>query len=150
MSTALRYRFALIAPLALLLSFVSPGLATTALAETVARGEWTTKENRIRGGWKIERTDNGVFLVLDDGFRTRNAPDLKFMLTTDRLGNLNNRNAMANATLIAPLRDNRGAQRYRLPAAAVAALDDAENPARTILLHCEQYTKLWGGATIQR
>ena len=40
--------------------------------------------------------------------------------------------------LIAPLKKAKGAQRYKLP--ADLDLDDYQ----TLVLHCEQYTKLWG------
>ena len=47
------------------------------------------------------------------------------------------------AVLIARLDSPRGGQRYRIP----DTIDLSQYP--TLLLHCEQYSKLWGGATIR-
>ncbi|MEM7480872.1 MAG: DM13 domain-containing protein [Acidobacteriota bacterium] len=122
-------------------------LAPTALAlgaeEAVASGTWTKKGYRIAGNWSLI-VDNGArYLVLDEGFKTRKAPDLKFFLSPRPLADLGDRNALdGGAVLIAPLEAPRGAQRYALP-------DDVDLAAfKTLILHCEQYSKLWGGAAL--
>lgn len=101
-------------------------------------GAWTGKSQKIAGNWKIVETAEGRFLELDDAFKTRRAPDLKLFLSPLEAGDVNARNTTSGSVLIAKLEKAKGAQRYELP--ADLDLDDY----RTLVLHCEQYTKLWG------
>lgn len=105
-------------------------------------GIWTKKSQSIKGSWAIVETADGFFLELDDGFKTRNAPDLKLFLSRTESTELTAKNATSNSVLISKLEKPKGAQRYRLP-------DDID-PAdfKSLLLHCEQYTKLWGVSAI--
>ncbi|MEM7628848.1 MAG: DM13 domain-containing protein [Planctomycetota bacterium] len=111
--------------------------------EIVARGhDWTKKANRIRGHWEIAQDDKGYVLRVAEDFNTRNAPDLKFVLSPHTTRAAKNDNALRGGTVIAELRSNKGAQTFRIPAGV--------NPAdfNSLLIHCEQYTKLWGGSSI--
>ena len=101
-------------------------------------GTWTKKSQKIAGAWKIVETAEGRYLELDDAFKTRRAPDLKLFLSPLEAGNVNAKNATSGSVLIAKLKKSKGAQRYELP--ADLDLDDYQ----TLVLHCEQYTKLWG------
>lgn len=101
-------------------------------------GTWTKKSQKIAGAWKIVETAEGRFLELDDSFKTRRAPDLKLFLSPREAGDVNAKNATSGSVLIAKLQKAKGAQRYELP--ADLDLDDYQ----TLVLHCEQYTKLWG------
>ncbi|MFK8017134.1 MAG: DM13 domain-containing protein, partial [Gammaproteobacteria bacterium] len=75
---------------------------------------------------------------LDDKFKTRNAPDLKLFLSPRAAGDVTPDNAVEGSVLISKLRKAKGAQRYALP-------DDLDLAQfETLVLHCEQYTKLWG------
>ena len=126
-------------PVALLLMMIILGSYSFAQAEDLS-GAWTKKGQRIAGSWSIEAREDGHYLVLDEEFRTRKAPDLKFVLSKQPLADANNRNAMVDALVIAPLKSNRGGQSYKLP--------DNYGDYASLLLHCEQYSKLWGGTTI--
>ena len=110
-----------------------------ALADTHA-GTWVKKSNKIHGNWAIETRDDGRYLVLDEKFKTRNAPDLKFVLSNTPVSEVNGRNAMQGALIIEPLKSNKGSQSYKLP--------DNFDDYSTLLLHCEQYSKLWGAASL--
>lgn len=113
----------------------------SAISFADADGVWTKKAQKIKGSWSIEQTDTGAVLTLSEDFKTRNAPDLKLMLSKQLLSEANGKNALTNAILIAPLKSNKGGQSYPLP-------DDYKD-YDTLLLHCEKFSKLWGGATIQ-
>ena len=106
------------------------------------RGGWTKKSQKIAGEWLIETRDGQAYLVLGDDFKTRNAPDLKFVLSNTSVDEVSNRNAMDGALFVANLESPSGEQVYLLP----------ENfyEYSTLLLHCEKYTKLWGAAAINR
>ncbi|MEM7612279.1 MAG: DM13 domain-containing protein [Pseudomonadota bacterium] len=101
-------------------------------------GNWTKRSQTIKGGWSIVETAEGRFLQLDEGFKTRRAPDLKLFLSKRDAADVTANNATDGSVLIAPLKKSKGAQRYALP----ADLDLSE--FNTLVLHCEQYTKLWG------
>ncbi len=133
----------MLSPLALLFALLLPAAAQ---AEVYATGTWTEKSYAVQGTWTIVQEGNNYFVELDDNFRTRNAPDLKIFITPGNSWDLTDTNAIRRGVLISELESNRGAQRYRLPAAAVQALPDA----RSIMIHCERYSKLWASATIRR
>ncbi|MEL6868318.1 MAG: DM13 domain-containing protein [Pseudomonadota bacterium] len=103
-----------------------------------ASGTWIKRSQTIKGTWSIVETDEGRFLELDAAFKTRNAPDLKLFLSPLDASDVKAKNATSGSVLIAPLRKNKGAQRYRIPA------DIDLDQFKTLVLHCEQYTKLWG------
>lgn len=113
-----------------------------AMAATLHQGTWTKKGFAIEGQWKIVEDGNKKFVELDSSFRTKNAPDLKIFLSPKTLAQLNGSNATQQAVLVAELESPRGAQRYEIPAGTDLG------KFRTILIHCEKYSKLWGGAAL--
>lgn len=122
-------------------------LAPQALAAdgdtTVHQGSWSKKSHSTSGTWKIVKNGDDHFVVLDSRFKTRSAPDLKLFLSRDTSSKLTGRNATDNATRIAKLTSNSGAQRYKLP----AGLDPSD--FKTLIIHCERYSKLWSAGTLQ-
>ena len=120
------------------------GVAFAAEPEVLWQGTWTQKNYAIDGGWRIVQEGETRTVVLTDDFSTRRAPDLKIFLSPLPLEDLNNRNATAASVLVATLEKHKGAQRYAIP----AGID--LNDFKTLLIHCEQYSKLWGGASLAR
>jgi len=105
-------------------------------------GAWEKKSQKIKGTWSIVEQDGGFVLNLSEDFKTRNAPDLKLVLTKASLAETNNNNALADThVIISLLESNKGAQSYALP-------DDYAD-YDTLLIHCEKYSKLWGGASLK-
>ncbi len=117
-------------------------LTSPAAAERLAAGGFSNQAQRIAGGWTIEREADGVYLVLSSDFRTRSAPDLKFFLHTLPASQITAQNA-TRGVLVGELANARGAQRIRLP----ANIDPAR--FRSLVLHCEQYTVLWGAGDLR-
>ena len=103
-------------------------------------GGWTNKYQKIKGQWSIIEDTDGAKLVLSKDFATRNAPDLKFILTNAEIADMKGSNAMNGALVIAPLKSNSGEQVYILP--------KNFKDFKTLALHCEQYSKLWGATDI--
>ncbi|MEM7762954.1 MAG: DM13 domain-containing protein [Pseudomonadota bacterium] len=99
---------------------------------------WTKRSQKIKGSWQIVETDAGVFLELDEQFKTRRAPDLKLFLSPLAADDVTASNATSGSVLIAKLKKAKGAQRYEIPA------DIDLSQFQTLVLHCEAYTKLWG------
>ncbi len=124
---------------ALMLTFIigAASFTQTAVADDHG-GTWTKRYQTIKGTWSIVETSEGRFLELDDTFKTRKAPDLKLFLLPRAAADVTPDNAVEGSVLISKLRKAKGAQRYELP--ADLDLDEFS----TLVLHCEQYTKLWG------
>ena len=127
------------------LFFSSSLLAINSYADAHAlhAGEWTTKKYSIKGGWKIVKEDGKHYIELDSAFKTKNAPDLKLFLSKQAIQSTNGKNATDNAVLVSELKSNKGAQRYLIPSNINVA------DYKTLLLHCEQYSVLWGGSTLK-
>lgn len=106
-------------------------------------GKWTKKSYSIDGTWTIKKSESTYMLVLDDDFDTKSAPDLKLFLSKKNLSELNDKNATSEARFIAELEDDEGEQSYKLPAGV--------NPTdyKTLIIHCEKYSVLWGGASLK-
>jgi hypothetical protein len=113
-------------------------LATMASAQS---GSWTKKANAISGTWEIVKDGSGHKLKLK-GFKTKSAPDLKLFLSPKELGSLSGKNATSGAVRIAKLQSAKGDQEYAIP----ASVDLSK--FKTLILQCEQYSKLWGGGSL--
>jgi len=111
-------------------------------SETLHSGEWTKKTSKSSGGWTIYQDDGKTFVKLSSEFRTRNAPDLKIFLSPLSADEATGKNATDGAYLVAELSSNAGEQIYEIP--------DSVNLAdyQSILIHCEQYAKLWSAADL--
>jgi len=104
-------------------------------------GDWIKKTQKIKGTWSVVEKSDGAHLVLSDDFKTRKAPDLKLVLSKLSAAEANNKNALSDSIIIAPLKAVKGAQSYKLPEDYTAY--------RSLLIHCEQYSKLWGAADLE-
>ena len=104
------------------------------------RGAWIKKKQKIAGEWLIEIRSGEAYLVLGEDFKTRSAPDLKFVLSKTSVEDVNSKNALDGSLFVANLKSPSGEQIYKLP----SNFDEYS----TLLLHCEKYTKLWGAASI--
>lgn len=117
-------------------------MADTASIETQFSGSWTKKSFKSSGTWEIYAEGDKTFVKLSADFRTRNAPDLKIFLSPLAAKETNGRNATNGSVLIAPLTSNAGEQVYEIPASVNLA------DFKSILIHCEQYSKLWSAADL--
>ena len=126
---------------AVLIALLLSTVATAVAADPT--GTWTKKSFSVKGSYRFVEENGRTFLVLDEKFSTKKAPDLKLFLTNRPLAEANGRNAADGAVLIAKLKTNKGGQRYALP----EGVDVSE--FTTLLLHCERYSKLWAGASLR-
>ena len=81
-------------------------------------------------------------IILDDDFATKKAPDLKIFLSRESLDVLTSKNALENAVFVAELKSNKGSQSYEINK------DIDLSVYQTIIIHCEKYSVLWGGAPL--
>lgn len=122
------------------------GVASAApSSEVLFEGTWIRGGYTIEGRWRIVLEEDGRrYVVLDENFRTRRAPDLKIFLSPLPLEEIGDRNATKGAVLVAPLERHRGFSRY-----AIKEEVDLE-PLRTIIVHCEEFSKFWAGSDLNR
>ena len=111
--------------------------AAASAYKLISSGGWRKKSFSVAGNWTMS-SENGVTRVnLDNQFSTKNAPDLKIFLSPLSPDELTGRNATQGALLVSPLQSNKGAQSYTVPAGTNLSR------YKTILIHCEAYSKLW-------
>lgn len=144
---------------AIILSAIAAGLSTTLVttsvfaaddthamtkqaAETLYSGEWTKKTFKSSGTWSIYQEDGKTFVKLSSDFRTRSAPDLKIFLSPLAASDTTGKNATDGSYRVAELSSNAGEQIYEIPA------DVDLNDYQSILIHCEQYSKLWSASDL--
>jgi len=113
-----------------------------ASAEVVDGGTWTKKKYSINGGWEIIKEGGQTIIRFDDSFKTKSGPDLKVFLSKKSIAEVNGGNATQDAVMISVLTANAGTQDYVVP--AEINIEDFT----TLLIHCEAYSVLWGGAAI--
>lgn len=128
------------APLVAQPSSILPAVAVETTAKT--GGGFEKASFSIDGSWTIEQRGDTRVLVLSEDFKTRSGPDLKVFFSPKRFDEVTGKTATEGSYYLAPLQSRRGAQEYELP----ADLDLAA--FSSVLIHCEAYSKLWGGADL--
>ncbi len=107
------------------------GSAALSEGEVMDSGStWVKKSNKIRGHSELVQTSK--------------APDLKVILSPLALAHATNDNAMKGGIVVANLKAVKGGQEFLLPKGITL------KGSQSILIHCQQYTKLWGGATLKK
>ena len=116
-----------------------------AMAETMSSGPLPlVRVNKtLKGSVKVVKSADGSAVIrFSDDFKASNGPDLKVFLNPKRVSDVTGKTATQGAVLLSPLKANTGVQEYTLPAGVNLA--DFES----VLVHCEQFSVLWGGADI--
>lgn len=114
----------------------------SAEAQMLYSGAWSKKSFKSSGEWSIYTAGGKTFVKLSSDFKTRKAPDLKIFLSPRAASDTNGKNATDGSVLIARLSSNAGEQIYEIPESIdVTAF-------KSILIHCEQYSKLWSAADL--
>lgn len=115
---------------------------TDTASAVLHEGVWTKKSFNAKGSWSIYQDGGKTFIKLSADFQTRNAPDLKLFLSPLAAAETTGANATNGSTLIAPLKSNRGEQVYEIPEGVDIST------FKSVLIHCEQYSKLWAAANL--
>ena len=104
---------------------------------------WKNQEFKVKGNWSIEQRADGNYIVLDEAFKTRGAPDLKLFVSKANYSDITGKNATRNASFVAKLKSNKGAQSYKIPS------NINVSDYQSLIIHCEQYSKLWASTPLQ-
>jgi len=126
--------------LALVVGFFMLATVPSVEADVVDSGAWTKKQYKIKGDWELDVSGEQTIIRFNNKFKTKNGPDLKVFLSKKEVKDVTGRNATEDAVMVAVLKSNKGAQEYVLP--ANIDINDYES----LLIHCEAYSVLWGGA----
>ena len=113
-----------------------------AMAEKAQFGSFEKSTFKIKGDWKIVKENGQTIFRLSEDFKTKNGPDLKLFLSPSVVGDVTGKTATDNAVKLSVLKSNKGSQDYVIPA------DVDLSQFSSILIHCEAYSKLWGGANL--
>lgn len=125
---------------ALVVGFFMLTTVPTVEAGVVDSGAWTKKQYKIKGDWELDVSGDQTIIRFHNNFKTKKGPDLKVFLSKKSIKDVTGRNATQDAVLVAVLKSNKGAQEYVLP----ANIDI--NDYDSLLIHCEAFSVLWGGA----
>ncbi len=106
-------------------------------------GDWQNQKFKVKGNWEIEQRADGNYIVLDETFKTRGAPDLKLFLSKNGFASINGKNATNDASFVAKLTSNKGAQSYKIPS------NINVSDYQSLIIHCEQYSKLWASTPLK-
>ena len=113
-----------------------------AMVKTAQSGSFEKSTFKIKGDWQIVKENGQTIFRLSEDFKTKNGPDLKLFLSPKAVGDVTGTTATNNAVKLSVLRSNKGSQDYVIP----ANVDLSQ--FSSILIHCEAYSKLWGGANL--
>jgi len=113
-----------------------------AMADKTQSGEFTKTSFKIKGQWQIVRENGQTIFRVSEDFKTKNGPDLKLFISPKKVESVTGTTATTGAVRLGVLRSSKGAQDYLIP----EGVDLSQ--FGSILIHCEAYSKLWGGANI--
>ena len=115
--------------------------------EVAYQGEWDnySRWTTFEGSWKIEKTEEGYQVVMGADFEAKKAPDLKIFVSKVPLDDITSKNALkvGDPAFIAKLTSYEGKASYAIPASINLA------DYQTIMVHCESYSKFWGGSALK-
>ncbi|WP_371395971.1 DM13 domain-containing protein [Fretibacter rubidus] len=125
-----------------LVSAVPSYAADNKKSASTAEQSFVKKRYTIKGEWSVGEQDGKTVIHFNDAFKTKSGPDLKVVLHTETVDNVDPKTAIEDGVKIGVLKSNRGAQSYILP-------DDITlSDFKSVLIHCEAFSVLWGGFDI--
>ena len=135
-----------------LVAVASPAFTQTAHAadmKDAAHAQMASKtadfvrfNKKLKGQVEITERDGQTVLRFSDSFRASNGPDLKVFLSPQGLDTVSGKTATNGAVKLGLLESTKGAQEYVIPAGVNLS------QFGSVLIHCEQFSVLWGGATL--
>lgn len=119
-----------------------PSYATDSENAAVVDQNFVKKRYTIKGEWSVSQHDGKTVIQFNDAFKTKSGPDLKVVLHKNTVDNVDPKTAVQDGVKIGVLKSNKGAQSYILP-------DDITlSDFKSVLIHCEAFSVLWGGFDI--
>ncbi len=113
--------------------------AASTLLSGEFEGGWLSK---VEGSWNIERRGDQWVLKTGEDFKASKGPDVKVFLSKTPADDVTGKNAAQGSVFVQLLDKFKGEMVIPLP----RGVDPRE--FQTLVLHCEEYTKLWGATEI--
>jgi len=107
-------------------------------------GTWIEKSYEVEGQWEIVKKGESQYLIFDEDFDTKKAPDLKIFLSPLAVDKVNAENATKGSVKIADLKSYEGRQSFLIPKSVNLSTYN------TLLIHCQQYEVLWSVAKLKK
>ena len=120
-------------------AFLAVGVVS---ASDAIEGSWTNKQYSINGSWSIAQRGDEQVITFSDDFSTKGGPDLKVFLSPKTIEEVTGKTATEGSALVSVLENIKGSQEYVIP----AGIDLSDY--KSLLIHCEEYSVLWGGADL--
>lgn len=138
--------FCLLASFALVTACGSPEEDTSPPApEPLSQGQFANKGGQETSGtYRLERVGEYRRLVLEDDFQTNDGPDLHIVLSPTPPADAGNENVMDEAAVLDSLSALQGKQVFYL--ADSLQIDDYQS----VLIHCVEFSHLYGAAPIEQ
>ena len=135
-----------------LFALASPAFTSTALAADMTdaahsmTAEKTTSfvrfDKKLSGDVTVVERDGRTVFRFSESFRASRGPDLKIFLSPQSLDTVSGATAVDGAVRLGKLKSNTGVQEYVLPEGVKLS------SFSSVLIHCEQFSVLWGGAEL--
>jgi len=109
---------------------------------TVTTAPFQRRNKTLRGSVSVVKENGQTILRFSDDFKASNGPDLKLFLSPKAVADVTGKTATQGALKLGFLRTNKGSHDVVLPAGL-----DLSN-YESVLIHCEQFSVLWGGADL--
>ena len=97
----------------------------------------------VEGDWRISERGGKQYIQLLDNFEAKEGPDVKIFLSKQDAASVNGNNATDDAVFISLVSTFEGGSEYEIPAGINL------NSFRSLIFHCEAYSKLWGTSQIR-
>ena len=117
---------------------------SSASAKSFENQRFFKKKYKINGTWTLVEHSDKTLIRFSGDFKTKSGPDLKVFLSPKSEAEVNGKNALEGAIQLGVLANNRGAQEYEIPAGTDLS------QFSTVLVHCEAYSVLWGGGSLEK
>jgi Electron transfer DM13. len=105
---------------------------------------WTKIKYEIYGKWSIQTNNGEQTIVFDDNFKTSSGPDVKVFLSPKQVEDIGPRDAVdVEGLYLGIIKEFSGKQAYAIP--KETNLKDY----KSVVLHCEAYSVVWGGANLR-
>lgn len=103
---------------------------------------WKKDKYEVTGGFRFEMREDGSYLVIESDFATKKGPDLKFVLSPINYTGVTSKTALKGGVIVGELQSFAGSQEFKLPEGV------SSSSYKSLLVHCEDQTKLWAAAPI--
>lgn len=124
------------------INVIAPVSVAHAEAPAEMAHKFIKKNKSIKGSYTIQERDGAKFIVFSDDFKAKKGPDLKVFLSPQTIADVSGKTAINGSLNLGELATFKGGQEYKIPSDVDLSI------YKSVLVHCEEYSVLWGGANL--